>query len=491
MQQLSRTILRNSAVGLIAQVAIKFLSFAFTVLIIRNLGATDFGQYAAVIGFGTVFLFIADLGLAPYTVREVARLRDAPDGPERIRDLYADVLVLRLMLAVVAGICVVTAAVLTGRPGLMIGAIALNSVTVLIYAVHGSSSAILAGYERLDLTAGVQVVNQLIFVVLGGFALWLGFGYYGLIIATMIGVAVMTWLVVRALKPLDIRLGRISRVRWLSLLRAAFPFGVIGLTLGISYRFDTVLLNIFSGDTPTGHYNAAYNLIFALVTLSNVLNTALYPSLSRQATTAPETLPQIYERMLRYLMLVALPIAVGGYLLAGPIVALLFGPAYAPAAPLLAVLIWAVPLMFLSEFLGYVVVIAGREVKVARAIMISSSINIVANLALIPFYGVAAAAIITVVTEVVLVSQYLWLLRDMLGQMQWRELVRTVAAVGVMGLLVYVGREWPVVVTISLGALVYSGLLLALRVVGREEAIFVRGLLAARRAAAEPQQGAL
>lgn len=476
MQQLSRTILRNSAFGLAAQIAIKILSFAFTILIIRNLGANDFGQYAAVIGFGTVFLFIADLGLAPYTVREVARLRDKPEGPEQIRALFADLLALRLILGLLSGLMVISAAVLTGRPSLMIGAIALNSITVLIYAIHGSSEALLSGYERLDLTSGVRVVNQLVFVIVGALALWLGFGYYGLIIATMIGVAVMTLLVVRAVLALGVRPSYMTPSRWLPLLRAAFPFGVIGLTLGLSYRFDTVLLNIYSGDIPTGHYNAAYNLIFALVTLSNVFNTALYPSLSRQAVRDPSSLPLVYERLLRYLLIVALPLAVGGFLLAKPLVALLFGAEYGPTAPLLAILIWVLPLMFLTEFLGYVVVIAGREARVARAVIMSSSVNIIANLLFIPLYGVWAAAIITVVTELVLLSQYLWMLRDMLGQLRWGAVLRTLLALSAMALLVWLARDWPVLLTIALGGGLYGTILLALRVVGPDEVAFVRGL---------------
>ncbi|PDW04397.1 flippase [Candidatus Viridilinea mediisalina] len=476
MQQLSRTILRNSAFGLAAQIAIKILSFAFTVLIIRNLGANDFGQYAAVIGFGTVFLFIADLGLAPYTVREVARLRDKPEGPEQIRALFADLLALRLILGLLSGIMVISAAVLTGRPTLMIGAIALNSLTVLIYAIHGSSEALLSGYERLDLTSGLRVVNQLVFVIVGAIALWLGFGYYGLIIATMIGVAVMTLLVVRAVLALGVRPSYITPSRWFPLLRAAFPFGVIGLTLGLSYRFDTVLLNIYSGDVPTGHYNAAYNLIFALVTLSNVLNTALYPSLSRQAVRDPSSLPLVYERLLRYLLIVALPIAVGGFLLAEPLVALLFGAEYGPTAPLLAILIWVLPLMFLTEFLGYVVVISGREARVARAVIMSSSVNIVANLLFIPIYGVWAAAIITVVTEFVLLVQYLWMLRDMLGQLRWGAMLRTLVALSAMTLLVWLVRDWPVLLSIALGGGLYGAILLLLRVVGPDEVAFVRAL---------------
>ncbi|MFV9505138.1 MAG: flippase [Oscillochloridaceae bacterium umkhey_bin13] len=485
MQQLSKTILRNSAFGLAAQIAIKLLSFGFTVLIIRNLGANDFGQYAAVIGFGTVFLFIADLGLAPYTVREVARLRDQPDGAQAIQALYGNMLTLRMLLGLLSGLLVISAALFTGRPAVMVGAIALNALNVLFYALQGSSEAVLAGHERLDLTSGVKVLNQLVFVLVGAAALALGFGYYGLIVAALAGIVVMTWFTWRAVVGLGLQPGLPQATTWLPLLRAAFPFGVIGLTLGISYRFDTVLLNIFSGDAATGHYNAAYNLIFALVTLSNVLNTALYPSLSRQAVRDPASLPLIYERILRYLLLVALPITVGGFLLAEPLVALLFGVEYGPTAPLLAILIWVIPLMFLTEFLGYVVVIAGREARVARAIIVSSSINIAANLLLIPQYGVLAAAIITVVTELVLLNQYLWMLRDMLGQLDWSALVRTLAAVAAMAVLVYLARALPVLATVALGGALYGGLLLALRVVGPAEAQFVRGLLAARRSVPE------
>jgi O-antigen/teichoic acid export membrane protein len=55
MKQLTRTVLRNSAFGMAAQMLIKILSFGFSVLIVRNLGASDFGQYSAVMAFGVTF----------------------------------------------------------------------------------------------------------------------------------------------------------------------------------------------------------------------------------------------------------------------------------------------------------------------------------------------------------------------------------------------------------------------------------------------------
>lgn len=478
MQQLSRIVVRNSAFGMAAQFAIKVISFAFTVLIVRHLGADDFGQYMAVLAFGAMFVFLADLGLSPYTVREVARWRDAPDGPERLRRLYANVLVLRFLLSLLAAVAVIGAAWLTGRPLVMIGAIALGTLGLLMYSVQGTSESLLAGYERLDITAGTRVLQQLTFVLVGAAALWFGFGYYGLIVANLLGIALITLICWQGVRRLGIALGQIAIREWPGLLRASLPFGIIGFTLGLSYKFDTVLLNIFRGDTETGYYNAAYGLVFSMVMLSNVVNSALYPSLTRHAANAPETMPQVYEQALRYLLMIALPIAVGASLLSREITLFLFDAEYLPTAPILALVIWAVPLMFLSEFLGYVVVISGDERRVARSVLISTGINVALNLLLIPIYGLVAAAIMTLVTDVVLVSQYLWLQRGLMRRVNWgRVLVRPLLAALLMGGLILVLRSLPLPLNVAIGGLAYAILLVALGALGRAELTFVRSLI--------------
>src|SRR5437763_12314168 len=178
--QFSRTVARNSAFAMVAQLSIKLLAFGFSVLILRHLGAEAYGQYAGVLAFGAMFVFIADLGLSQYLVREVARLRNDPDGKSEAERLYGDALRLRLLLSILAACLVVCAAWLTGRSAAMIGAIALGSLGLILYSVQGTSDAILAGFERLDLSAGARIANQLVFIVVGAAALYLGFGYYGL-----------------------------------------------------------------------------------------------------------------------------------------------------------------------------------------------------------------------------------------------------------------------------------------------------------------------
>lgn len=475
--QLARTITRNSALTMAAQIMIKLLSFIFTVLIVRHLGASDYGQYAAITAFGSMFSFIGDLGLSPFLVREVARLRDRPDGQEKVAQLYGTILWLRLLLSIVSPSMMLIAAWLTGLPLVMIGALALNGLGLLLYGIQGTSDAILAGYERLDLTAGARVAYQMAFVILGGVALALGLGYYGLIFATLASIALLTILCWKAVLQLGVRLDRPETARWLDLIKKALPFGVVTFALGLSYRFDSVLLNLYHGDSVTGYYNAAYNLVFSTAFLSNAINTALYPSLSRQAAINPNSVPQIYGRLIRYLLLIGMPIAVGASFMANRLIPFLYGDGYDPSIGALQVVIWVVPLMFVSEFLGYAVIINGHEQQVMRSVVISTGCNIVANLVLIPRYGLAAASAMTVITEAVLVGQYLWILRSKLAHVDWgHAFVRPAIASLVMGMTVLLLHNLPVLICVAIGVIIYSLLVWILGVIGIEELRFVRGL---------------
>jgi O-antigen/teichoic acid export membrane protein len=478
MRHVSHIVVRNSAIGIAAQIAIKLLSFGFTVLIVRRLGETAFGQYAYVLAFVAVFAILSDLGLSPYAVRQIARWRDTPDGTTHTNNLFSTVLALRLALATITVLIVVLAVIALGQPVALVGAVALNALGLLLYSVQGTSEAVLAGFERLHLVAGAKVLSQIAFVAVGGLALWLGWGYYGLIAANLIGVALLAIVCWRNVRRLGITAGAIAFRSWPRLIKASLPFGAIGFTLGLSYKFDTILLNQFRGDAETGYYNAAYSLVFATVMLSNVINTALYPSFTRQAARDTAVLGEMYGRALRYLLIASLPVAVGGSLLADQVIPFLYGAAFTPSVVALRIIIWTAPLMFASEFLGYIVLIQNNERAAARAVFVSTACNIGLNLLLVPRFGLLAAATMTVLTEAILVSQYVWRLRATLRQLRWSMVLgRPLAAALLMGLLVLLAQTHvPFLLNVLLGATTYAGLLLLLGVIGGDELRFVRSL---------------
>jgi O-antigen/teichoic acid export membrane protein len=483
MNQLGRTVARNSLFGFTAQITIKLLSFAFAIVIVRNLGAEAFGQYSAVLAFGAVFVFLADLGLSPYTVRELAHRRDAADGPNRASALYGNLLLLRFVLSLLTALVIVSAAILTQRPPAMIGGVALGTLGLIMYSVPGAGEAVLSGFERIDIASVARVAGQLVFVTAGGAGLFLGFGYYGLIVANLLGISLMALYAWHAVRRIGVRPSPPDLRKCLLLIPRTLPLTVGGLALGLSYYYDSILLNITRGDAETGYYAAAYNLVFSAMVISNALSAALYPSLTRATANAPERLLVVLQRPLRFLLMIALPITVGTSVLAGQLVPLLYRSSYAQAVPALQIIIWVLPFMYVSNLLGYVVLIQWKERKGSRSVLISSALNVAVNSLLVPSLGLVAAAVMTVITEVVLVAQFAWILYPLMRKIDWGSaLLRPLLASALMGVAVLVAHDLPLGVLVGLGVVTYVSFLLALRAIGRNDLHF---LLSLRRANAE------
>lgn len=464
----SKVVLRNSAFGFASQISLKILSFIFSVVVVRQLGPEAFGQYTAAAAFGTIFLFVADLGLSTFSVREVARMRNRDNAAAQVEQLYGNLLALRILLSLLAAVMILITAWATGRPLFMMGAIALNALGIIFYAVQASSAVILGGYERFGPVSSAAVIQQVVFVALGALALWMGWGMYGLIVSALVGIVVLSLLTLRAIKTIGINPAKASPSAWPALLRASLPFAINTLALGLSYKFDTILLEVTRSSTETGLYNVAYNLVLTSVVISNVVNTALYPSLSRRAEG--ESLTYIYERLMRYLLALSIPLAVGGFMLSPHLLEFLYGARNAGALPAFQVLVWVIPLQYVSEFLGYVVLVKGHERLATRSLLISTSCNVLINLFLVPRYGFMAAAVVTVATEAVLVLQYLWILRSEIRQFDLgMVLLRPLLAAAGVFLALAASQSLPFLAQLAVGVVVGGSCLLLLRVFGRQE----------------------
>ncbi len=509
MTGLGTIVARNSLFSLAGQVAVKLLSFAFTVFVVRRLGDATFGRYSTALAYVYLFAIFSDLGLGTYMVREIARDRS------RLADLLSNVIVLRLILSVGTVALIVGSAAASGRPGDVLVGVFVASCMLFAFAIQGPLDSVLIGRERLDYSAVFSVVTQLVFVGLGTLVLLRGLSYVWLLAAQLCSVltaAALSVVVVRRLStdggrrtedgsPPPFVLSRPSPRKWPGLVRAALPFGVIGFTIGLSYHLDTVLLSTYRSDAEVGWYRAAYNLIFTLTMISHAICLSLYPSLMRQRASMSQGLVRAYERALQYLFMLSIPIAVGTTVLAGPIILNLYREGLAPAIVPLRILIWVLPLLFLSEFLGYIVIIADREQRAARALIVSTTCNVLLNLLLIPRFGYLAASVVTVITEAVLVGQYLWELRRELAGVRHAEAFgKPLLAALIMGLVLLAlevleaplsGQAAWLAARVALGGAVYAGMLWALKVLGPGEVRFIASaLLRGRAVAAEADERA-
>jgi O-antigen/teichoic acid export membrane protein len=183
------------------------------------------------------------------------------------------------------------------------------------------------------------------------------------------------------------------------ILARSWPL-VVNVLLGLTiYNSDLIFLRVFQDRRTVGWYSASYQLISFLINMAAAYSLSLLPALTRVAGDRARR-DALYGDATAQTFAVGLPIAVGGALLAAPIIALVFGPEFEPSARALAILICTLPFTLSKEVDLIALIVAGRERTVMRMTAAAVAVNLALNLALIPSYGMLGAAISTLATEI-------------------------------------------------------------------------------------------
>jgi O-antigen/teichoic acid export membrane protein len=471
-QTLGRTIARNAAFVTVGGLLLKLVNFVFGVYVVRRLGDDRFGQYSIVLAFVGLFQILAELGVSQFVMREIARDRS------KAGSLFWNLVAVRLMLAAAGIVAITAAAARVGYSQAIVLGVFLYTWTFVLSAFEAPLETVLVAYERLDIVTVLVVLGQLGFVALGTVVLFRGWGFIALVavglVAMLPQLAVALW-VVRRNQYLKSP-ASLSPRTWPGLVRSGLPFLFISASLTISFKFDTVILSKYQPEYVVGWYNVAYGLARSLTFTLTGFSVAMVPTLSRTYVREAAQVEIWFYRSVKYMALLGLPVAVGGMLVAEPLIRTLYTPEFLPAANALRVIIWDVPLLLFASFCGNMTTIVGEERAAARIYGGSAIVNVLFNLVMIPLYGYIGAALVTVLTDLVAgVPLYVLLSRKLrlpkMSGVMWRILL----ACGLMGLVVRPLAGINLVLAIVGGMVAYAALVLALRIVDRSEVASLRG----------------
>lgn len=195
----------------------------------------------------------------------------------------------------------------------------------------------------------------------GGLSLILavvGFGVWSLVWGQLAGLALWTlflWVVVP------------WRPGWffpLDLVRPMVRYGrsivAVNVLAAITHHADLVVVGRMLGAAALGFYQIAYKIPEVAVTLVvRVTSKVLFPTFSLVHHAGAE-LKEAYLAAFRYTSLATMPAAAGLFVLAGPIVLLIFGPGWEPSVPILQALAVYVALRALGTHVGDVLKATGR-----------------------------------------------------------------------------------------------------------------------------------
>jgi O-antigen/teichoic acid export membrane protein len=156
----------------------------------------------------------------------------------------------------------------------------------------------------------------------------------------------------------------------------------------------------------------------------------------------------------------ALPIAVGGFILAVPLTQFVFGSQYSGSGILFRWLMLTIITGPAASYLGAQLIPNGRERKYLVAVLAGAATNVVLNFFLLPKYGAIAAAFTTAFSQGVVALMNYHFSKDLTKPSLLAAVAMSIPATCLMALsLVIVPGVYPVHVLalIALGALLYFG----------------------------------
>jgi O-antigen/teichoic acid export membrane protein len=362
----------------------------------RYLGEVEFGKFSFALMLGTIFETLMDFGFHQVIIREVARDR------ARARDLLGHTLAIKLLWAGGGLLALlVTATVLRREWDVRLACYVIGGSLVMrsyMLTIRG----VLQGLERFGWDSFIVLADRLILVSLGTAALVAGTGLRGLTISFVaargLALAFAAWLTRAQLGGIGMRF---DRAIWRELHRSALPLGFFIVVLNLYSYIDSVMLGVMRGDAETGIYAAAYKTYEGLSYFPAIIASVLTPRLSHLFVADRAAHRRLALRGVAASVALALAVAAPAYALAAPLISLIFGPAFLPAAAPFRVLCAGLPLVFAIWVLHATAISVNKERLLVKAAVTGLVVNVAVNLWAIPRAGGLGAAFATVLGELV------------------------------------------------------------------------------------------
>lgn len=236
------------------------------------------------------------------------------------------------------------------------------------------------------------------------------------------------------------------------------PFLLSGILSMINCNVDSIMISFFRGDGEVALYSAGYKIIFFLTNVIAIIFTPIFPLLSDLYNKDKGALKNLVDGTSKVIIMIAMPVMVGGILLSRDILVLLFGKEYyAGGSTSFSILLVYIFILFMRELYAYSLNAWNHEKIYLNIIAISASVNFIFNLLLIPKFGINAAAMVTLCSELITFFAMRLIFKKEIDHSYSKYIAKVLISTIVMAIVVctlkYIGIN--VIVNIATSAAVY------------------------------------
>ena len=378
--------------GKIVQLAINLVVGLLTA---RYLGPSNYGLIGYAAAYTGFFFALCTLGINSILVKEFL------DHPGEEGEILGTSLLLRVvssLLSAVVILCIVYVA--DGGDPVTLTVVGLSAVGMVFQAFElffywfqarmQSKVTAVVSLAAYMITAAYRVV----LLAAGKSVAWFAF-------ATAVDyIAVALLVLVQYRRHGGGRL-RFSRKRAEEILRKSCHFILPGLMVAVYAQTDKIMLKQMISDAEIGYYSTAVSLCNVWCFVLNAIIDALYPEITKAHKMDKALFARRNRQLYAVVFYISVAVSLGITCLARPIIFLLYGEAYLPAAAPLQVITWYTAFSYLGVARNAWIVCENRQKYLIWVYGSAAVSNVLLNLLLIPRWGAAGAAAASLAAQVV------------------------------------------------------------------------------------------
>ncbi len=341
-------------------------------------------------------------------------------------------------------------------------------------------------------------VGLMVYIVFWGFPEDTNMGFYMLMGAGVIGNLAMflaTNHYVKKITPLEFRF---DLDLWKEILKKALPYGLVLILNAVYFKMDAILISLIRGQEELGIYGVPLKILEQFVIIPLYFMNAVLPVLTKSIKQEKENPPERaksenyspkYQEIIRhsfnFLVALAIPLIVGGVILAYPIIFIVSTPEFLSRLSegflgsdiALQILLFALCFQFLNVLFTFILISIEKQVKLLYINGIGVVFNLTTNLIFIPIYGFIAAAITSVLSElIILIGAYIIAKKHLKFSLKLTNFFKIIISALIMGLVVKILhmptynliQNWNIFLLILIGMIVYGGMLYATGVIDKK-----------------------
>ncbi len=444
---LPRKIFKNTGIIIAGQFITKVIGLAVTVYLARYLGGENFGVYNLIFSFIGFFAIISKFGMDDILVRDIARDKG------RAAILLGNAIVMKSCLTLLAIMACIASVWMLHYPLPTAKLITVTSVYLAFLTFSQMYETIFKANLAMEYPTGVNVFGGLLLsgLIFVGILLKMSLTYFVLVFAFYLipGLIFLIYISGKLVRP-DFR---VDLKVWRYLFRESWPLIMMSLFVITNNRIDVLFLSKMRTELDIGYYAAAYRLTEALGVIPMAVSVSVYPLLSQYYHSQRDSFHRVYQFSMKYIIILAVPLAIGGTILAAPIIDFLYGSKYAPSAGALAILCVTEATIFISYIQTQGFIAINRQ-KINTLIMgLMTILSVGFNIALIPRFNFIGSSITTLISQGFGLMLGFYFMNKFVGDLKF-----TLWPVLLSGVLMGLGIYWidlQVIARIAIGIVIY------------------------------------